>query len=45
MASELIARPTEDLDLFASPPITSVTEAKQAFLRALRRRKYDVTII
>lgn len=45
VASDLIARPTEDLDLFASTPTTSVTEAKKAFLRALERRRYDVTVI
>ena len=35
LASDLIARPTEDLDLFTSPPATSVTVAKDAFVRAL----------
>lgn len=45
LASDLIARPTEDLDLFASRPIMSVIEAKNAFLRALERRGYKVTVI
>ena len=45
LASDLIARPTEDLDLFASRPITSVIEAKNAFLRALERRGYKVTVV
>jgi hypothetical protein len=45
LASELIARPTEDLDLFASAPVNSVSEAKKAFLRALERREYDVTVL
>lgn len=33
LASDLIARPTEDLDLFASAPISSVIEAKTALDR------------
>ena len=32
LAANLIARPTEDLDLFASTPITPVTEAKDEFV-------------
>jgi hypothetical protein len=45
LACDLIARPTEDLDLFASTPITSVIEAKNAFVRALGRRGYKVTVL
>lgn len=45
LASDLIARPTEDLDLFASTPITSVIEAKNAFLRELERRGNKVTVL
>lgn len=35
LASDLIARPTEDLGLFAATPTTSVTMAKDAFMQAL----------
>jgi Nucleotidyl transferase AbiEii toxin, Type IV TA system len=45
LASDLIARPTEDLDLFASAPISSVIEAKTALVRALHHREYDVTAL
>lgn len=45
LAVDLIDRPTEDLDLFASTPIKSVTEAKDNFVQALRGRDYEVTVI
>lgn len=45
LASELIARPTEDLDLFATTPTTSVTQAKNVFSQALQERDCDVTIV
>lgn len=45
VASNLIARPTEDLDLFAATPTTSITEAKDAFARALQERGCDVVIV
>jgi hypothetical protein len=45
LASELITRPTEDLDLFASSPIVSVTGAKQALVDALEQRDHDVASI
>lgn len=45
VASNLIARPTEDLDLFAATPTASVIEAKDAFARALRERGCDVVIV
>ncbi len=45
LAVDLIDRPTEDLDLFASSPITSVTAAKDEFVSALDERGYEVSII
>lgn len=45
LASGLIARPTEDLDLFAARPTTSVTQAKADFVQALQQRSYDVVIV
>jgi hypothetical protein len=45
LASDLIARPTEDLDLFASRPIASVSAAKRALTRALNSRGYSATIL
>jgi hypothetical protein len=45
LAVDLIDRPTEDLDLFASSPITSVTEAKEELVGTLYERGYEVSII
>jgi hypothetical protein len=45
LASDLIARPTEDLDLFASTPIDTVAEAREAFVQALHRHGYDVSVL
>lgn len=45
LASDLIVRPTEDLDLFASSPISSVAEARDAFTQELRQRRYDVVVL
>jgi hypothetical protein len=45
LASDLIARPTEDLDLFTALPTTSVTQAKDAFVQAVQERSYDVVIV
>lgn len=45
LASDLIARPTDDLDFFASAPITSVAETKDAYVRALREAGYDVSLV
>ncbi len=45
LASDLIARPTEDLDLFAATPTTSVKPAKDAFVQALQQRDSDVTVV
>jgi hypothetical protein len=44
VASDLVARPTEDIDLFASAPITSVIAARDALVEALRARGYDVAV-
>lgn len=41
IASELISRPTQDLDLFTSAPVMSVTAAKESFLKALSRPALD----
>lgn len=45
LAVELIARPTEDLDLFASAPVSTVTEAHGQFVDALRSHGYDVATL
>jgi Nucleotidyl transferase AbiEii toxin, Type IV TA system len=45
VASELIRRPTRDLDLFTSPPVVSVTPAKDSFVKALGRRRWTVNVI
>lgn len=45
VASDLIRRPTQDLDLFTSAPAVSVTTAKESFLKALSRRGWTVTVI
>lgn len=45
LASDLIARPTEDLDLFAATPTTSVTMAKEAFMQALHEQGCEVVLI
>lgn len=45
LASDLTTRPTDDLDLFASRPTTSVTQAKDAFTQALEERNYGVHIV
>ncbi|MGK2876667.1 MAG: nucleotidyl transferase AbiEii/AbiGii toxin family protein [Nocardioides sp.] len=45
LASDLIARPTEDLDLFTATPTTTVTQAKDAFVQALQDRDHDVVIV
>jgi len=41
LASELISRPTEDLDLFASAPADTVARARNSFVKALDRRGWD----
>lgn len=45
LAADLIARPTEDLDLFAATPTTTVTPAKDAFVKALQARDYTVAMV
>lgn len=45
LASDLITRPTEDLDLFAARPTTSVARAKDAFFRALTERDCGIVVI
>lgn len=45
LASGLIDRPTEDLDLFAATPVESVAQARDAYVLALRSRGYGVVNI
>lgn len=45
LASDLIDRPTEDLDLFAATPTTSVTPAKDAYMQALHEHGCGVVMI
>jgi hypothetical protein len=45
LASDLIDRPTDDLDLFAATPTTSVTPARAAFKQALREQGCGVVLI
>jgi hypothetical protein len=45
LASELINRPTEDLDLFASAPADSVTASRNSFIKALDRRGWDHSLL
>jgi len=45
LASDLIDRPTQDIDLFASAPVPSVREAKASLVRALEHRECAVEAI
>jgi hypothetical protein len=45
LASELISRPTEDLDLFAHAPVESVAPARDSFIKAAGRRGWDVALL
>lgn len=45
LASDLIARPTEDLDLFTAAPTLSVALAKDAFVHELRQRDLSVAVV
>lgn len=45
LASDLIDRSTEDLDLFAATPTTSVVPARQAFMSALDSQGGGVVLI
>lgn len=45
LASRLIDRPTEDLDLFAAAPTTSVAAAKDAFMRLAAGLGLEVRVV
>lgn len=45
LASDLISRPTQDLDLFAARPTAVVTQARDAFVRSLHDLSYDVVVV
>ena len=45
LASELIDRPTQDIDLFASAPTASVEAARASLIRALEYRGHAVEVI
>lgn len=45
VASDLISRPTEDLDLFTAAPTTSVAPARDAYVRALQSHGCDVVMV
>lgn len=45
IASHLVERPTQDLDLFASRPVESVSAATQAFLAVLEHGGYTSEVI
>ena len=45
LASELIDRPTQDIDLFASAPLRSVREARASLVRALESRGCHIDVI
>ncbi|WP_244927925.1 nucleotidyl transferase AbiEii/AbiGii toxin family protein [Nocardioides sp. W7] len=45
VASELIARPTEDIDLFAAAPTTSVSAASRALQAALGEQSHEVLVV
>lgn len=45
LAAGLIARPTEDLDLFTHAPADSVTRAKESFTESARLHGWDVSVI
>lgn len=45
LASELINRATQDLDLFTHAPTESVTAAQGTFLSAIGRRGWNVTVL
>ncbi|GAA4728406.1 hypothetical protein GCM10023350_09380 [Nocardioides endophyticus] len=45
VASDLIARPTEDIDLFTAAPTTSVSAASQALQVALGEQDYEVQVV
>jgi len=45
LASDLITRPTEDLDLFASSPVVAVADAQHELVEALEQRDHGVSLI
>ena len=45
LASELINRPTQDLDFFTHIPIETVIRARDAFLEALTERGWTATVL
>lgn len=45
LACDLIVRPTQDLDLFASAPVSSVAQARDAFLAVLVDRGLAVQVV
>lgn len=45
LASDLIDRPTQDLDLFAATPTTSVAPAKHEYVQALHEQDCHVVLI
>lgn len=45
VASKLIARSTEDIDLFTAAPTTSVAAASHALMGALRKQGYAVVVV
>jgi hypothetical protein len=45
LASDLTDRPTEDLDLFASTPITSVAPAAADFESVLQTHGFEVEVL
>ncbi|MGH3412059.1 MAG: nucleotidyl transferase AbiEii/AbiGii toxin family protein [Marmoricola sp.] len=45
VASDLIARPTEDIDLFTAAPATSVSHASQALMGALGEQGFGVVAV
>lgn len=45
LASELVNRPTQDLDFFTHSPAETVTQARDAFLDALTERGWTTTVL
>lgn len=45
LASELVNRPTQDLDFFTHSPVETVTQARDAFVEALTKRGWTATVL
>ncbi|MGH8892365.1 MAG: nucleotidyl transferase AbiEii/AbiGii toxin family protein [Actinomycetes bacterium] len=45
LASELVNRPTQDLDFFTHLPVETVAQARDAFLEALTGRGWTATVL